>query len=95
MRADIEKKIDARVAEAFQDIIPAPGTKSGQRILQHAQQLVRAVWVGKIYDGLPKDRTTAQDYFLDAELEQFLNEAVEECYHKVALIAERVKEEFG
>jgi hypothetical protein len=62
-------------------------------ILKHAQELVRAVWVGKIYAALPKDKTTAREYFLDAELEQFLNEAVAECYEKVSLIAQRAKEE--
>jgi hypothetical protein len=95
MKVDIERKIDGRVAAAFQDIIPAPESQAGQLILRHAQELVRAVWMGKIYSALPKDRTTAQEYFLDAELERFLDEAVEECYEKVSLIAQRAREEFG
>jgi hypothetical protein len=57
--------------------------------------IVRAVWVGKIYAALPKDKTTVPEYFLDAELEQFLNEAIEECHKQVCLIAERAKEELS
>jgi hypothetical protein len=34
-------------------------------------------------------QTTIPEVFLDAELEQFLNEAVEECYEKVRLLADR------
>jgi hypothetical protein len=37
MKSDIEKKIDARVAAVFADIIPAAETKAGQEILKHAQ----------------------------------------------------------
>jgi len=95
MKSDIEKKIQARVAAAFEDIIPGSETKAGQEILQRAQELVRAVWVGKIYAALPKDKTTVPEYFLDAELEQFLNEAIEECHKQVCLIAERAKEELS
>jgi len=94
MKSDIEKKVDGRVAAAFEDIIPGPGTEGGQEILRSAQELVRAVWVGKIYAALPKDKTTTAEYFLDAELEQFLNEAVEECHQQISLLAQRVQEEF-
>jgi hypothetical protein len=94
MKSDVEDKIEARVAAAFEDIIPGPETKAGQDILQNAQDLVRTVWVGKIYAALPKDKTTTSEYFLDAELEQFLNEAVEECHQQICLIAQRAKEEF-
>jgi hypothetical protein len=94
MKSDVEKKIDSRVAAAFADIIPGFDTRAGQEILQNAQESVRTLWVGKIYAALPKDRTTTPEYFLDAELEQFLNDAVEECYEQVFLIAQRAKEEF-
>jgi hypothetical protein len=43
---------------------------------------------------LPKDKTRIPEYFLDAELEQMLNDAVDECYKMVSLIAERAGEEF-
>jgi hypothetical protein len=95
MKSDIEKKIPARVAAAFADIIPQPETKAGQAILKRAQELVTAVWVGKIYAALPRDKTTTSEYFLDAELDQFLNEAVEECHKQIRSIAERAKDEFG
>ena len=65
--------------------------RSGVEILKGAQDLVRAVWTGKIYVELPKDKTTIPEYFLDAELEQFLNEAIEECYEKICLIADEAK----
>lgn len=94
MKSDIDKKIDARVTAAFEDIVPGPHTKSGQEILNGVRSLVRAVWLGKIYSALPKDKTTIAEYFLDAELEQLLNEAIEECYKAISLIAERAKEEF-
>ena len=95
MKADIEKKIEARVAAAFDDIIPGLETKAGQDMLKNARELVRAVWLGKIYAALPKDKTVASDYFLDAELEQFLNEAVEECHKRICWIAQRANEEFN
>jgi hypothetical protein len=95
MKSDIEKRIEGRVTAAFEDIIPEIETKAGQEILQNARELVRAVWVGKIYAALPKDKTTTPEYFLDAELEQFLNEAVEECHGQICLIAQRAKEEFS
>ena len=47
--------------------------------------------MSKIYNALPKDKTTVSEYFLDAELEQFLNEAGDESYFVVASIAERAK----
>jgi hypothetical protein len=89
MKSDVEKTIDARVAAAFADILPGK-----HELLNRAQELVRAVWIGKIYAALPKDRTTIPEYFLDAELEQFLNEAIEECHARICSIAERVKEQF-
>lgn len=94
MKSDIDKKIDARVTAAFEDIVSGPHTKSGQDILDGVRSLVRTVWLGKIYAALPQDKTSIQEYFLDAELEQLLNEAVDECYNMVSLIAERAKEEF-
>jgi len=51
--------------------------------------------MGKIYNALPKDETTVPEYFLDGELEQFLNEAIEECYSVIASMAERAKNQFG
>jgi len=95
MKSDVEKKIDARVAAALEDLLPAPENKARREILQRAQELVRAVWIGKIYAALPKDKTTIPEYFLDAELEQFLNEAVDECHKRIALMAERAKSEFS
>jgi hypothetical protein len=88
MKSDIEKTIDDRVAVAFADILPEIGAK--QLILTSAQDLVRTVWIGKIYASLPKDKTTIPEYFLDAELEQFLNEAIEECLARVCSLAEQV-----
>ena len=92
MKSDIDKTIDARVTAAFADI-PLPSERA--EILKAAQELVRTVWTGKIYAALPKDKTTIPDYFLDAELEQFLNEAIEECYEKICLIAEEAKDNPG
>jgi hypothetical protein len=43
---------------------------------------------------LPKDQTKIPDYFRDAELDQMLNDAVDECYKMVFLIVQRAKEEF-
>ena len=87
----MEKTIDARVAAAFADIIPEHGS---DELLKDAQLMVRTIWTGKIYAALPKDKTTVPEYFLDAELEQFLNEAIEECYARIRAIAEQAKEEF-
>jgi len=56
---------------------------------------VRTVWIGKIYAALPKDKTTIPEYFLDAELERFLNEAIEECHNRICSIAERSIDEFS
>ena len=89
MKSDIEKTIDDRVAAAFSDILPESGNKP--ILLKGIQDLVRAVWIDKIYAGLPKDKTTIPEYFLDAELEQFLNEAVEECHARVCSLAERAQ----
>jgi hypothetical protein len=86
LKSDIDKTINARVVAAFADM-PMARTE----ILKGAQDLVRAVWIGKIYAALPKDKTTIPEYFLDAELEQFLNEAIEECHAKICSIAEQAK----
>lgn len=86
MKSDIDKTINAKVAAAFADIPMAR-----KAILKRVENLVRAVWIGKIYAALPKDKTTIPEYFLDAELEQFLNEAIEECYAKICSISEQAK----
>jgi hypothetical protein len=91
-KSDIEKTIEARVAGAFDDILTETGAGARGEILRGARDMVRAVWTGKIYAALPKDRTSISEYFLDAELEQFLNEAIEECYARMRSIAERAKE---
>ena len=88
MKSDIDKTINRRVAAVFADI---PTGRRGTEILKGAQDLVRAVWTGKIYAALPKDKTTIPEYFLDAELEQFLSEAIEECHAKIWSIAEQAK----
>ena len=93
MKSDIEKTIDSRVAAAFDDILPNPGSHARSEVLKGARQLVRTLWIGKIYNALPKDKTTIPEYLLDAELEQFLNEAIEECYSVIASIAERAKDQ--
>ena len=72
MKADVEKKIPGRVAAAFADILGEISSSARSEILQSAQELVKAVWMGKIYAALPKDKTTIAEYFLDAELELFL-----------------------
>lgn len=92
MKADVEKTIEARVAAAFEDILAETGSNARHEILQGAQEMVKAVWIGKIYAALPKDKTTIPEYFLDAELEQFLNEAIEACHARICSIAERAKE---
>ena len=92
MKADVEKTIEARVATAFEDILAETGSNARHKILQGAQDMVRAVWMGKIYAALPKDKTTIPEYFLDAELEQFLNESIEESHARICSIAERAKE---
>ena len=93
MKSDVAKKIDARVVDAFDDIVPGQGTKARQEVLNGVRALVEAVWAQKIYAGLPKDKTKIPDYYLDAELDQMLNDAVDECYKMVCLIAERAEEE--
>jgi len=95
MKADIEKKINARATAAFEDIVAGMSNKTRNEILRAAEELVKAVWVGKIYAALPADQTTIAEYFLDQELEQFLNEAIDECYKKIAAIAAIVRREFG
>jgi hypothetical protein len=67
MKSDIEKTIPARVAAALEDVVPPSGRSASQQILKSAEDLVRAVWIGKIYAALPKDKTTIPEYFLDAE----------------------------
>jgi hypothetical protein len=95
MKSDIEKKIDGRVAAAFEDIISGLSTTSRNEVLRAAQELVKAVWFGKIYAATPADKTKASEYFLDAELELFLDEAVEECHKKIESIAEQVRNDFN
>ena len=92
MKSDVEKTIEPRVAAAFEDILAETRSNARHKILQGAQDMVKAVWTGKIYAALPKDKTTIPEYFLDAELEQFLNEAIEECHARISSIAERAKE---
>lgn len=75
MKSDVAKKIDARVVDAFDDIVPGQGTKARQEVLNGVRALVEAVWAQKIYAGLPKDKTKIPDYYLDAELDQMLNDA--------------------
>jgi hypothetical protein len=94
MKSDVERKIDARVVAAFDDIVPGPDAKTRQEALDGVRALVGAVWARKICAALPKDKTRIPEYFLDAELEQMLNDAVDECYKMVSLIAERAEEKF-
>lgn len=94
MKSDVEKTIDARVLAAFDGIVAGPDAKARQEILNRVRALVGAVWSQKIYAALPKDKSKISDYFLDAELEQMLNDAVDECYKMVSLIAERAEEVF-
>ncbi len=91
MKSDIDKTIDARVTIAFDDILPDGGSLARSAVLRSACDLVRTVWMSKTYNSLPKDKTTGPEYFLDAELEVFLNEAIDESYSMVASIAERAK----
>src|SRR5438128_2594816 len=95
MKSDIEKKISARVAAAFEDVVIGMSTKARNDILSAAENIVREVWFGKIYVALLVDKIMVGEYFLDAELEQFLNEAVEECHKAIELIAEMVRREFN
>jgi predicted DNA-binding transcriptional regulator len=91
MKADVEKKINARTAAAFEDMVSGMSSKARNGILTAAEELVKTVWLGKIYAAMPADKTTVAEYFLDQELEQFLNEAVEECHKKIEAIVENVK----
>ena len=95
MKSEIEKTIDSRVAVAFHDILPDNGTHGRSEVLKGAADLVRTVWIGKIYNALPNDKSTIPEYFLEAELEQFLNEAIEESYLMVASIAAQAKDQFS
>lgn len=92
MKSDIDELIGPRVAAAFADILAETSPGARKEILQSAEQMVRAVWTGKIYATLPKDKTTIPEYFLDAELEQLLNEAIEESHGKISAIAQRTKQ---
>ena len=95
MKSDVEKKISARVAAVFEDIVTGMSTKARNDILSAAENIVREVWFGKIYAALPADKTMVGEYFLDAELEQFLNEAVEEGHKGIESIAEMIRREFN
>ena len=95
MKADIEKKIGAQVAAAFEDVVRGMSSKAGNEILRAAEELIKTVWLGKIYAAMPADKTKIEEYFLDQELEQFLNEAVEECHAKIAAIAATVRGQFS
>jgi hypothetical protein len=95
MKSDIEQTIDARVAVVFDDILPDGGSHARSEVLRGARDLVRTVWIGKIYNALPKDKTTIPEYFLDAELEQFLNETIEECYSAMESLAAQAKDQFS
>jgi hypothetical protein len=79
---------------AFDGIVPGPDAKARQVILDTVRALVGAVWSQKIYAALPKDKTKITEYFLEAELDQMLNEAFDECYKMVSLIVEQAQEEF-
>ena len=92
MRADVEKTIPARVAAAFEDILADIRGARREEILAAADNMVQTLWVGKIYAALPKDKTTVPEFYLDAELEQFLNEAIEECHAKISQIAARARD---
>jgi hypothetical protein len=92
MKSDVEKTIEARVIAAFDDILSESRSSVRREILRAAQDMVKAVWMNKIYAALPKDKTTIPEYFLDAELGQFLNEAMEECHARICALAERAKE---
>jgi hypothetical protein len=91
MKSDVEKTIDGRVRAAFADILTETRSSAREEILRGAQEMVKAVWMNKIYASLPKDKTKVSEYFLDAELEHFLNEAIEECYARICRLADRAK----
>src|SRR6266508_1526775 len=92
MKLLVEKTIEARVAAAFEDILAETRSSARHIILQGARDRVKAVWMGKIYAALPKDESTISEYFLYAEIGQFLNESIEECHARVCAIAEPAKE---
>jgi len=91
MKSEIEKQIPARVVAAFGDLAIGMSSEAQSRIFMLAEELVKAVWIRKIYAALPADKTTVDEHFLDQELEQFLNEAVEESHKRFAAIAESVR----
>jgi len=95
VKPDVEKQIGTRVGAAFDDLVTGMSSPAKSRILAAAEELVKAIWIGKIYAALPADKTAVDEYFLDRELEQFLNEAVEESYKKVAIIAENVRRDLS
>lgn len=80
-----------RLSPGVHSILPESSTK--QLTLKGAQDLVRAV--GKIYASLPKDKTSIPEYFLDGELEEFLNEAIAECHARVCSLAEQTKRDLS
>ena len=73
----------------MEDVVPASGRSASKQILKSAADLVRAVWISKIYAALPKDKTKIPEYCLDAELEGFLSEAIEESHKRICSLAER------
>ncbi len=91
MKNDIEKRISSRVAVAFEDISAGMSSKARIRILTAAEALVKTIWLSKIHVAMPADKTTIDEYFLEQELEQFLNEAIEESHKKMEAIAEKAK----
>lgn len=91
MKADVEKKIPARIAAAFADLAAGASNEGRNRILMLAEEFVKAVWVAKIYRSLPRAETKIENYFLDQELERFLDEAVEESHERLAAIAAAVR----
>jgi hypothetical protein len=83
------------VAAAFEDIVTGMSSKARNEILRPAGELVKTVWYAKIYAAMPADKTKVGEYFLDQELEQFLNEAFEECHTKIDTIADNVRRKFN
>ena len=61
MKSDIEKTINGRVSAAFSDLLPESSNK--HTVLKAAQDMVHAVWTGKIYAKLPKDKQPLQSSF--------------------------------
>jgi len=66
MKSDIEQTIDARVAAVFDDILPHGGSHARSAVLKGARDLVRTVWIGKIYPPMPdtsEATNTSSDYW--------------------------------